>query len=372
MLTRIDGHSCIVNRKTFAWLDLSAQTEGVQLDAGGVPTGKLSLSANWQAQSAFFAALPIELKRAAEKRATDLALSHGALHLHAQLVGFKRDEYACEIDALRALPAKWYPKICEPDPELAYELGLPFIGGDVFLDGSIGSCTAAVTEPFLIAVDGGKPGNGSLKYSDEELYAYFAKAEKLGISAGVHAIGDRAIEQCIATWERVLDRAPRSNTRHFIEHFEIARPDHIERCINLGIYLSMQPQFDALWGGQGRMYDRRLGTERMRSMNALGRIQAAGGALCGGDDSPVCRLDPLAGMQAAAGHHEPTECLSPQQALTMYTYNAARLGQVETETGILAPGYAADFVLLDRDPLDGAHFSDCTVLQTWSNGTRVF
>jgi hypothetical protein len=245
---------------------------------------------------------------------------------------------------------------------------LPYIGGDVFLDGSIGSCTAAVSEPFVTS------GTcGELKYSDDELYIYFANAEALGISAGVHAIGDRAIEQCISTWERVLSGKPSARgNRHFIEHFEIARQEHIDACARMGIYLSMQPQFDELWGGAGQMYEARLGTQRMRSMNALGRIQKAGAVLCGGDDSPVCNLSPLEGMQAVVAHHEPSERLTPQQALTMYTYNAARLAHVECETGILAPGFAADFVVLDRDPLDDARFTDCGVLATWADGEPVY
>jgi predicted amidohydrolase YtcJ len=369
MVVRIDGHSCLVNRATLAWLDLPPGLTGIERDESGLPTGKLFLEANWRAQIAFMEALPLATKRAAEKRAVDMALAHGALHLHAQLVGFKREDYAGEIAALRALPAKWYPKICEPDPQLAVELGLPYIGGDVFLDGSIGSCTAAVSEPFL-AGDG---GSGDLKYTDDQVYAYFATAEALGISAGVHAIGDRAIEQCIATWERVLGGKPSTHgARHFIEHFEIATHEHIEACARMGIYLSMQPQFDELWGGAGRMYDLRLGTARMRSMNALARAQRAGAVLCGGDDSPVCELRPLEGMQACVDHHEPQERLSAHEALTMYTYNAARLGHVEDETGLLAPGYAADLVVLDRDPLDGAAFKDCTVLQTWRDGERVY
>lgn len=373
MLVRVDGHSCIVNRKTFAWLDLPRATQGIERDERGAPNGRLSLDANWRAQAAFLAALPLAVKRAADRRATQLALSRGALHLHAQFVGFKRAEYAAEIEALRDLPkAKWYPKICEPDPELAIELGLPYIGGDVFLDGSIGSCTAAVSEPFLLAPPGGGSGTGGLNYSDERLYDYFARAEALGISAGVHAIGDRAIEQCIATWERVLGgRRSTRGTRHFIEHFEIAKPGHIESCARMGIYLSMQPQFDLLWGGPGRMYEARLGESRMRSMNALGRIERAGAVLCGGDDSPVCELSPLTGMQAAIAHHEAEERLTPEQALTMYTYNAARLAYAETQTGVLAPGYAADFVVLDRDPLAGGDFSACSVLETWSDGERI-
>jgi predicted amidohydrolase YtcJ len=160
--------------------------------------------------------------------------------------------------------------------------------------------------------------------------------------------------------------------RHFIEHFEIARQEHIDACARMGIYLSMQPQFDELWGGAGQMYESRLGTPRMRTMNALGRAQRAGAVICGGDDSPVCKLSPLEGMQAAADHHEPSERLSAQQAVTMYTYNAARLAHAENETGVLAPDYAADFVVLDRDPLDGARFTDCSVLSTWSDGVPVY
>jgi predicted amidohydrolase YtcJ len=369
MLVRVDGHSCIVNHKTFTWLDLPARVQGIERDAYGEPTGKLFLEANWRAQAKFMEHLPQSVKREAERRATYLALSRGYLHLHVQFVGFPRDRYAHEIAALRDLPkAKWYPKICEPDARIAHELGLPYIGGDVFLDGSIGSCTAAVTQPFQTT------GTcGELKYSDDEVYVYFSTAEALGISAGVHAIGDRAIEQCIATWERVLGGKPSTRgTRHFIEHFEIARPEHIEACARMGIYLSMQPQFDELWGGVGHMYETRLGTQRMRTMNPLGRIERAGAVLCGGDDSPVCNLSPLEGMQAAVDHHEPSERLTPAQALTMYTYNPARLAHAEKETGVIAPGYLADFAVLDRDPLDGARFTDCTVLSTWADGEPAY
>jgi len=199
MLVRIDGHSCVVNRKTLEWLNLPAETTGIERRGAGEPSGKLFLEANWRAQSAFMAALPHAAKRAAEGRAVELALSRGCLHLHAQFVGFAREEYAVEIAALRDLPkAKWYPKVCEPDPQLAKDLGLPFIGGDVFLDGSIGSCTAAVSEPFLS--DGKEAGRGELRYTDGRVVEDFSSAESLGISAGVHAIGDRAIEQAVAAW----------------------------------------------------------------------------------------------------------------------------------------------------------------------------
>ncbi|MBV8489110.1 MAG: amidohydrolase family protein [Candidatus Eremiobacteraeota bacterium] len=367
MVTRIDGHSCLVNRTTLAWLRLPPETAGIERNGDGEPTGKLVLDANWRAQAAFLTAMPLKARRDAERRAVEMALARGAVHLHAQLVGFERAAYAEEIASLKTLPAKIHPKVCEPDAALAMELGLPYVGGDVFLDGSLGSRTAALVHPYC-----DDPGSGALRFSDDEVLGYFSQAEALGIAAGVHAIGDAAIEQCVRVWERVLAGKPSPRgCRHFIEHFELATQEQIEACARMGIYLSMQPQFDALWGGDGGMYEVRLGTERKRSMNALARIARAGGVLCGGDDSPVCALDPLAGMQACVDHHEPGERFDAHQALAMYTVDAARLGYAESETGNLVLGLAADFVVLDRDPLDGARFHDCRVLQTWIDGERV-
>ena len=368
MLSRIDGHSCIVNAATLEWLKLGDGIEGIERDDAGRPTGKLFLDANWRAQAAFLASIPERARRDAERRAVDLALSRGALHLHAQLVGFPREQYSHEIDALRAMPAKIYPKICEPDASLAASLGLPYVGGDVFLDGSIGSRTAAVSHRYADA-----DTCGALRFSDDELLAYYSQAEALGIAAGVHAIGDVAIEQSLRVWERVLAGKPSARgCRHFIEHFEIATPEHIDSCARMGIALSMQPQFDSLWGNEGGMYATRLGDDRKRTMNALGRIDRAGALLVGGDDSPVCALDPLSGMQAALEHHEPSERLAVDRALAMYTVNAACFGYAENETGNLEPGLAADLVLLDRDPLEIDDFTSCKVLATWKDGEAVF
>jgi predicted amidohydrolase YtcJ len=368
LLSRIDGHSCIVNKVTFDWLNLPADIDGIERDSEGRPTGKLFLSANWRAQSAFVAEIPLRSRREAERRAVEQALSHGAVHLHAQLVGFARDAYAGEVEAMRALPAKVHPKICEPDARLAHDFGLPYVGGDVFLDGSIGSRTAALMHRYEDA-----DTCGALRFSDDALLAYYSQAEALGIAAGVHAIGDAAIEQAMRVWERVLAGKPSSRgCRHFIEHFEIATPEQIDACARMGIALSMQPQFDALWGDEGGMYDVRLGNDRKRSMNALGRIDRAGILLCGGDDSPVCDLDPLAGMQACIEHHEPSEKLSVDRALAMYTVNAACFGYAESETGNLAPGLAADLVVLDRDPFITDEFSSCKVLATWIDGDAVY
>jgi predicted amidohydrolase YtcJ len=107
-------------------------------------------------------------------------------------------------------------------------------------------------------------------------------------------------------------------------------------------------------------------------MNALAAALAAGATLCGGDDSPVCALAPLEGMAAACAHHNPLSRLTPLQALTMYAYDAARLGYAEDSTGALAPGFDADFVVLDRDPFAQGDFAGTNVLETWVRGERVY
>lgn len=367
MIVRVDAHSCIVNRATLDWLDLPSGTQGIEMQSGE-PTGRLFLEANWLAQSKFLESFSSKFVRDAERRAVRLAHRHGVAHLHAQLIGRDRAGYAEDVEFLRSLPAKIHPKICEPDPALARDFGLPSIGGDVFLDGSIGSCTAALSRPYE-----GSDSSGSLRFDDDELYEYFAGAENLGIAAGVHAIGDRAIDQCVRTWRKVLGGKPSPRgTRHFIEHFEMASDDHIAACAGMNVYLSMQPQFDAAWGMRGGMYDERLGEARARKMNALAKIARSGTVVCGGADSPVCDLDPLAGMRACVEHHEPQQRLDVHEALAMYTVNAARFGYAETKTGNCAPGLAADLTILSGDPLDGAPLNEIEVLETWIDGAIVY
>lgn len=367
MVVRIDGHSCIVNAKTLAWLDLPRDLNGIERDDRGAPTGRLFYDANWRAQTTLLERMPIAVVRGAERRGAELALANGIVHLHPQLLGRDADGYAADIESLQSLPINVHPKICEPDALLAQRFNVPYIGGDVFLDGSIGSCTAAVSAPYS------NGERGELRYSDDEVYAYFSVAEEHGISAGVHAIGDEAIDQCLRTWMRILGGRPSSRgTRHFIEHFEIARAEHIRLCAAMNIHLSMQPQFDAYWGADGGMYETQLGAQRKRTMNALGRLQRAGATICGGSDSPVCVLDALAGMQACVDHNEPSERLDAHEALALYTVNAARFGFAENETGNLEPGLHADLVVLDHDPLDGAPFDRCSVTETWRSGERVF
>jgi predicted amidohydrolase YtcJ len=369
LVVRVDGHSSIVNRKTWRWLDLDPALDGVERDANGEPTGRLFREANWQAQARYFATISTSERRAATERACASALAQGIAYLHAQLLTLgSRQAYADEVAFLRSLEnVRVFPKICERDPELALALGLPFVGGDVFLDGSLGSGTAALCEPYR-----DRPGNGALALSDAEADAYFAEAEALGISAGVHAIGDRAIEQALQAIERAQGGKRSERTRHFIEHAELASDDHLAACARLGVHLSMQPQFDAQWGSPGGMYDARLGPQRRATMNRIRSARIAGVHVSGGSDSPVCRLSALEGMAAACAHHDPAERLDPLEALSLYTYESARLAHAERNIGAIAPGFEASFAILDSDPFVNGSFAQTRVIGTWHRGRNVY
>lgn len=367
MLVRVDSHSTIVNRKTFAWLGLPPQTPGIERDDHGEPTGRLFTDANWAAIATFIARIPEQVRRASERRAAERARAAGITTVHAQLLGRDREGYAHEIESMRALSITVHPKICEPDAGIAASFGLPYIGGDVFLDGSIGSCTAALTHAYEQ-----RDTHGALRFSDDELLVYFAGAEARGIAAGVHAIGDAAIDQCIRVWERVLAGKPSlRGARHFIEHFEMPSKDHVEACAVMGLHLSMQPQFHATWGGEGGMYEDRLGRERRSRMNPLQSLLRAGAIVCGGSDAPVCPLDALQGMRAACSGQERDECLDVHDALALYTVNAARFGYEEATRGNLDPGMEASFVVLDRDPFVDESFERVRVSEVWMHGARV-
>jgi hypothetical protein len=368
MLVRVDGHQSLVNRKTFAWLALDPDLPGIERNEDGEPTGRLFRDANWEAQKKFIARIPAGVRVASEERAIEIALVHGVAHIHAQMLNGTRESYRDDIERYGRAPVKIHPKICEPDPSLALAFRLPYVGGDVFLDGSLGSCTAALLEPY----EGGR-GLGVLRYRDDEVEAFFSAAEAAGVAAGVHAIGDAAIDQCIRVWNRVLRGAPSARgLRHFIEHFEMPAREHIDAAVRLGLTLSMQPRFQETWGQPGGMYEDRLGAARRRTMNPLRRIIESGARVCGGSDSPVCPLDPIEGMHSAMSGQAPGSSIDVHDALALFTVNAAWFGYAERETGNIEPGLCADLAVLDMDPFERGTFEKTAVLQTWVDGKLAF
>ena len=345
LLTRADGHSCLVDEATLASLPL-ARLEGVDRDAEGRPTGWLKEAASEAAQTRVRGLLaPQQVARArAEACAAAARLGIGCLHEmgHPGISG---------LDDARAWAAGGWPVEvltwwAELDLEAAVGEGLR-PGGDLFLDGSIGSATAATTHPY-----GPDASTGMLFCDDEAVAGWFTAATAAGVGAGVHAIGDRAIEQAL----RALEAAAASEgvarvrmCRHRVEHVELPTPAQVARMARLGVVASVQPAFDALWGGQEGLYAQRFGVEVAMRSNPLAWFAQQGVRMAFGSDSTVTPLDPWGGVVAATGHRGGLRI--PRAAALAAHTGGGRYAAAQDDVGPLRQGLRADLSVWDDDPL---------------------
>ncbi len=306
------------------------------------------------------------------KSATDLAFSRGVTTVHALEGGslFGLDDLDFLMDTIDSWPLRivLYPQITDSDWIRAHRV--PRMGGCILIDGSFGSSTAALSEPYA-----GEPENrGVLYFDDGTLCDLVESGHREGLQLSFHAIGDRAITQVVNAYERPILHYPCSDHRHRIEHCELPTPSDIERIARLGLSLAVQPAFEYLWGGPDKMYARRLGADRMGETNPFRDYLEKGILVAGGSDSDVTPLDPLLGIQAAVSHPRESQRLTPADALLLFTEKAARLAFLEDETGSLRPGKAADFVVLSGNPLmtRESEIKDIKVLETFSGGESVY
>jgi predicted amidohydrolase YtcJ len=378
MLARADLHSCVVSSALLEELEL-VSCEGVDRDLEGVPTGYLREAASSRAWKAFDSGLETAAQRDAVHAGVLGAYSKGVAEAHEMFVVEWRgwDSAAAFLDNIgdHALNVPVY--LGTDDVTRVRESGFRRIGGDFFLDGSFGSHTAWLSEPYLATPPPGSPPNGISYRTDDNLFDFFYEAQAAGMQVGVHAIGDAAIEQAIATWERVADKVGVEEVgrlRHRVEHFECASDGHIARAAALGLAASVQPAFDRFWGGNGGLYSDRLGWDRAAGMNRFGTMLRAGMSVGGGSDSTVTPLNPFLQMAALREHHLPDEAFAPGAALSAMTAGVAALAPEEGSRGTIAVGQRADLALLDRNPLDvdPDDLLQTEVLGTWVAGQRVW
>jgi predicted amidohydrolase YtcJ len=221
-----------------------------------------------------------------------------------------------------------------------------------FVDGSLGSHTAAMLEPFTDA-----PGDrGLLVTPPESLYAWTKGADAAGLHVLVHAIGDRAIRTQLDLFGRVAAENGPRDRRFRIEHAQHVHPDDLPRFRRLGVIASMQP-YHAI--DDGRWADRVIGPERAKGTYAFRSLLDHGATLAFGSDWFVAPPTPLEGIYAAVtrrtldGAHPggwvPEQKITVEEALRAYTVGGAHAGFDEAARGTLERGKLADFVLVDRD-----------------------
>ncbi|HEX2295319.1 MAG TPA: amidohydrolase family protein [Actinomycetota bacterium] len=364
LLARADMHSCVVSSALLRQLDV------------GETTGYLREQDAAEAWRWFDASLPRRQQRDAIRSAVELAYSKGVTSVHEMYVVEWRGWGSLDVmqEALAGTALQVVLYVATDEVARVRDMGLPRIGGDYFLDGSFGSHTAWLSEPYASAPPDGTPVTGISYRDDAALLELFREAQASFLQMGVHAIGDAAIEQAVSTWEKVAadvgDDAVRS-LGHRIEHFECATDDHIERAARLGLRASVQPAFDLYWGGTDGLYASRIGDGRALDMNRFGTMAARGVSLGAGSDSTVTPLDPFLQMSALRGHHVAAERLDAAAALEMHTVGSRALAGDAT-AGVIAAGQRADLVLVDRDPLTTDDVAGTEGAGTWIAGERVW
>ncbi|MFG2957207.1 amidohydrolase [Streptomyces sp. NPDC048291] len=340
-LSRIDVHSAVV---TTALLDLVP---------GAVPRQDAPLTgdAHHAVRAAAFAAVTPAQRAEAQRTALAHAASLGIGTVH-ECGGPKissEDDFTALLRLAAELPG---PRVvgywAEEDVEKARRLGALGAAGDLFVDGALGSHTACLHQPYADA------GHTGAAYLDAAaVAAHVTACTEAGLQAGFHAIGDAAVTAVVEGVRAAAEKVglPRVRAaRHRVEHAEMLTPEHIAGFAELGLIASVQPAFDALWGGADGMYAQRLGAERARTLNPFAALLKAGVPLAFGSDSPVTPLDPWGTVRAAAFHQTPEHRVSVRAAFTAHTRGGWR-ATGRDDAGVLVPGAPADYAVWRTDEL---------------------
>lgn len=342
-LSRVDAHSAACSSALLAAVPEAAGQSGY--DEAGV----VRLEAHHAVRRAAYAGISSTQRRAAQRATRERAAGLG--------IGCLQEMSGPEVAGRPDLEALLALAATEPGPTvLAYwgelhgfptvaELGLAGAGGDLFCDGSLGSHTAALSTPYADA-----DTSGALRYDAAQVHDHVRAATAAGVQAGFHVIGDAAIDQAMGAVARVADELGLDavrGCRHRLEHAEMPRPEHLTAMARLGMIASVQPAFDAAWGGLDRMYAQRLGAERAAGLNPLAAFANAGVPLALGSDSPVTALDPWGGVAAAVHHRTEGSGLTVEQAFHAATAGGWYAVRAATGAGTLQVGAAATFAIWD-------------------------
>ncbi|MDJ0459098.1 amidohydrolase family protein [Arthrobacter sp. NQ7] len=246
--------------------------------------------------------------------------------------------------------------------------GLRGLAGDLNMDGSLGSRTAALRSGYSDAAQ----ERGTLYLDVEQAAAHLAACSLAGIQGGFHVIGDAGLDAALAALDLAAREVGEQKVRaagHRFEHVEMADAAAVAKLAHYSVTVSAQPSFDAAWGGPGGLYERRLGG-RSRAMNPFAAFYSAGVPVCFGSDSPVTPLRPWSSVRACVEHHNPDERISARAAFLGHTragWRAAR--HTNPMAGQLVPGAPASFAVWDVEELM-VQVADGRV-QSWSTDPRA-
>lgn len=388
-INRLDGHMALANTLALRAAGISSDTPDVDggtivRDAGGEPTGVFKDNAMSLVSRAIPAMSDAEWDRALGD-AMQYVASHGVTSVHnmgywEELSVFKRahERGVLATRIYAAVPlATWEQLRDEISAHGRGDDWLTIGGLKAFVDGSLGSHTAAMLEPFTDAPN----DTGLLVNEVEDLYRWTHDADAAGLQVIVHAIGDRAIRIQLDVYERVLRENGARDRRFRIEHAQHLSAPDISRFGSLGVIASVQP-YHAI--DDGRWAERVIGPERAQLTYAFNSLMKSNASVAFGSDWFVAPPIPLLAIDAAVNRRTldglnpggwiPAEKVTVEQALRAHTIEAARAGFQDSRIGSIERGKLADFVVIDRDltRVPAIEITDARVKMTVLGGRVVY
>ena len=353
-LARVDVHSAVVST---AVLD---RLPGIADEPGFAAGGLLTRSAHHRSRVLVNELLGDAERRAAARWTLREAARLGVAGVHElggphlgpleDLVRVREEAAGVGLDAVT-----YWGELASVDAfERARSVGAAGLAGDLCIDGSVGSRTAALRTAYA---DGDT--HGARYLTEDEITDHVVECTRAGLPAGFHCIGDDAVAAAVhglrRAAEQLGDQAVRS-AGHRLEHVEMVAVQDLPVLARLGVTASVQPAFDAVWGGPGELYETRLGAQRAGTMNPFGSLARAGVPLAFGTDAPVTPVAGWAMVADAAAHSRADERLSVPAAFAAATEGGHRAaGRVHA--GRIAVGWRADLAAWDTpagvDPATG-------------------
>jgi predicted amidohydrolase YtcJ len=373
-----DGHSIWLNSAALALANGDLQVPGgvVEVDEAGEPTGVLREESAWEfrrervlaaiSESEWLELMRPALRLAASRGVTSIHDKDGWLGALPRFQALRRDD-ALPLRVWQSLPAAKLDEIAEVG--LSSGLGDDYLRVGyikAFMDGTLGSETARLLD-----------GSGVEITSKEELADIVTRAATAGFPVAVHAIGDLANREALDAFEQTRDLWAPKGLRPRIEHAQLLAWEDVPRFRSLGVAASVQ----FTHATSDRDLADRIWTAWTDRAYAFRSLWDAGALVANGSDAPVEELDPLAGLRAGVlrtqderpGWHT-EQAVSVEQALQATTVNPAWLAGDERRRGKLLPGYLADLVVLDRDPLacDPEELREISVVATMCGGRWTY
>jgi hypothetical protein len=388
-VSRLDHHMSLANSLALRLAGVDRDTADVVggtivRDATGQPTGILKDNAESLVDRVLPSATDAEQRRALDAAMRYVA-SHGVTSVHHMgtwddLAVFQRAhaDGALHTRIYAAVPIHTWQRLRDvvaQDGRGDEWLRIGALKG--FVDGSLGSHTAAMLEPYDDAPD----DVGLFVNTPEDLHEWIAAADTAGLHSVTHAIGDRAVRTLLDIYERVAREHGPRDRRFRIEHAQHMAPEDMARFGELDVIASVQP-YHAI--DDGRWAEKLIGRERARRTYAFRSLLDSGARLACGSDWPVAPATPLEGIYAAAtrrtldgrnpnGWH-PAQRITVDDALRGYTSSAAFASYDEASKGVLARGMLADFAMIDRDLTRTApeSIAEARIMMTVAGGRVVY